>query len=42
MSIITKEQELEWINNKLSNNAVIFSMIEKDSNNYIGNILSEK
>lgn len=35
---ITKEQELEWINNKLSNNAVIFSMIEKDSNNYIGNI----
>ena len=35
---ITEEQELEWIKGKLNNNAVIFSMIEKDTNNYIGNI----
>ena len=35
---ITKEQELEWIKGKLDNNAVIFSMLEKDTNNYIGNI----
>ena len=35
---ITIEQELEWIKHKLSNNAVIFSMIEKGTNSYIGNI----
>lgn len=35
---ITKEQELDWIKSKLNSNAVIFSMIEKDTNNYIGNI----
>ena len=34
----TKEQELEWINEKINNNSVIFSMIEKNTNNYIGNI----
>lgn len=32
------EQELEWIKNKLNTNAIIFSMIEKETNKYIGNI----
>lgn len=34
----TLEQELEWINNKLNENAVIFSMIDKESKKFIGNI----
>ena len=34
----SKEKELEWINFKLKENAIIFSMIEKDTNDYIGNI----
>lgn len=34
----TLEQELEWIKNKLNENAIIFSMIEKKTNEYIGNI----
>ncbi len=34
----TLEQELEWINSKLNENAVIFSMIDKESENFIGNI----
>ena len=33
-----EEQELEWIKEKLDNNHFIFSMIEKDTNEYIGNI----
>lgn len=34
----TLEQELEWIKNRLSKNAIIFSMIEKKTNKFIGNI----
>ena len=34
----TFDNELEWIDNKLSNNKIIFSMIEKTSNKFIGNI----
>ena len=34
----TLEQELEWINNKLNENAVIFSMIDKETKKFIGNI----
>lgn len=34
----TLEEELEWIKSKLSENAIIFSMIEKDTLEYIGNI----
>ncbi len=30
--------ELEWIKSKLEENAIIFSMIEKESNEFIGNI----
>ena len=30
--------ELEWIKSKLEENAIIFSMIEKDTNEFIGNI----
>lgn len=36
--VYTLEQELEWVKNKLKENAVIFSMIEKKTGNYIGNI----
>ena len=31
-------EELEWIKSKLEENAIIFSMIEKESNEFIGNI----
>lgn len=34
----TYEQELEWVKRKLENNACIFSMIEKNTGEYIGNI----
>ena len=30
--------ELEWIKSKLEENAIIFSMIEQESNEFIGNI----
>ena len=30
--------EIEWIKSKLENNALIFSMIEKETNEFIGNI----
>ena len=30
--------ELEWIKSKLNDNAIIFSMIEKETNEFIGNI----
>ena len=30
--------ELEWIKSKLEENAIIFSMIEKESNEFIGNV----
>jgi len=36
--IYTYEQELEWIKENLNKNACIFSMIEKNTNEYIGNI----
>lgn len=35
---ITKEQELEWIKKNLENNNLVFSMIEKSTNEFIGNI----
>lgn len=35
---VTKEKELEWIESKLKNNSIIFSMLEKKTNKYIGNI----
>lgn len=34
----TYEKELNWININLENNALIFSMIEKKTNEFIGNI----
>ena len=34
----TLDGELEWINEKLNNNDIIFSMIEKETNEFIGNI----
>lgn len=36
--IFTYEQEKEWINEKLKNDSYIFSMIEKSTGEYIGNI----
>lgn len=32
------DEEIEWINSKLEENALIFSMIEKGTNEFIGNI----
>ena len=34
----TPEGEIEWIKDKRSKNAIIFSMIEKETNEFIGNI----
>lgn len=34
----TYEEELNWININLENNALIFSMIEKKTDEFIGNI----
>ena len=36
--IYTYEQEIEWIKSKLEDNSIIFSMIEKETNDFIGNI----
>lgn len=36
--VFTYEQELEWVKEKLDENACIFSMIEKITSEYIGNI----
>ena len=36
--IFTYDNEVEWIDNKLSNDKIVFSMIEKVSNKFIGNI----
>ncbi len=36
--VFTEEQEAEWVRKKLSENAVVFSMIEKKSGEFIGNI----
>ena len=35
---ITYEEELAWIDKKLKDNSIIFSMIEKETNEYIGNL----
>ena len=32
------DAEIEWIKEKLNRNAIVFSMIEKDTNEFIGNI----
>ena len=32
------DDEIEWIKSKLEENDIIFSMIEKDTNEFIGNI----
>ncbi len=36
--IYSLDGELEWIKSKLEENAIIFSMIEKQTNEFIGNI----
>lgn len=36
--IYTFEDEIEWIKEKINENAIIFSMIEKVTNEFIGNI----
>ncbi len=36
--IYTLEDEIEWVNEKIKDNAIIFSMIEKETNEFIGNI----
>ena len=36
--IYTYEEELKWVKEKLSENAYIFSMIEKNTGEFIGNI----
>ena len=36
--VYSYDGEIKWINNKLANNDIIYSMIEKDTNEYIGNI----
>ena len=35
---ISYDSEVEWIDSKLKKNSLIFSMIEKDTNEFIGNI----
>ena len=34
----TKEQEIDWVRKKLEEKAIVFSMIEKESEAFIGNI----
>ena len=36
--IYTKDKETEWVNRKLKEKAPVFSMLEKDSGEFIGNI----
>lgn len=36
--VITLEKELEWIKSKIENNDYVFSMLEKDTNMFIGNV----
>ena len=36
--VITLEKELEWIKSKIENNDYVFSMLEKDTNRFIGNV----
>jgi len=35
---VTYEGELEWINDKLKDNSVVFSIMEKETNEFVGNI----
>ena len=37
-NVYTFESELEWINNKLKEKAVIFSMIDKKTKEFVGNV----
>ena len=34
----TEEQEIEWVRKKLAEKALVFSMLEKESGSFIGNI----
>lgn len=34
----SKEKELNWIQNVLDNNELVFSMLDKNTNEFIGNI----
>lgn len=34
----TKEEEMQWLKDELEKNSVIFSMVDKKSNKFIGNI----
>ena len=34
----TLEQEIKWANSKLADDSIVFSMIEKETNEFIGNI----
>ncbi len=34
----TKEKEIEWVNMKLENNDSVFTIIEKGTNNFVGNV----
>ena len=36
--VYTLLEEKKWINEKINNNAIIFSMIEKETDDFIGNI----
>lgn len=36
--VISLEKELEWIKSKIENNDYVFSMLEKDTNMFIGNV----
>ena len=36
--VYTIDDEIEWIEEKINENAIIFSMIEKETNEFIGNI----
>ena len=36
--IVSRDKEIKWINKKLEENAQIYSMIDKNTNEFIGNI----
>ena len=36
--IFTNDDEVNWIKDKINNNSIIFSMLEKSTNEFIGNI----
>lgn len=35
---LNREQEIEWVKKNLENNTLVFSMIERSTNSFIGNI----